>query len=43
MSDTKDLTQLGSKSTTYHYDEPSREQLETFEYNKKNIKQLVRI
>jgi len=43
MSDIKNLTQLGSNGTIYNYDNPRKEQLETFEYDSKNIKQLVQI
>lgn len=40
-SNAKHLQSLGSSETTYQYDEPSYEQLETFEYINKGITQLV--
>lgn len=41
MSNAKHLKNLGSQNTVYEYDEPSSEQLETFEYLGKNITQIV--
>ena len=36
MSDTKNLTTLGSKQTVYEFDEPNSDQLETFAYDSKS-------
>ncbi len=35
MSDTKNLHALGSKNTTYNFDDPASEQLESFDYESK--------
>lgn len=41
MSDTKNLTSLGSNETTYEYDGPAASQLETFEYEQHQGSQVV--
>lgn len=43
MSDTKNLTQLGSKKTTYDFSKPNIELLETFENQHQNNLYLVPI
>lgn len=41
MSQSEHLKNLGSQNTKYEYDGPEASQLETFEYDSKNIKQIV--
>lgn len=41
MSQAEHLQNLGSQNTKYEYDGPEASQLETFEYDSKNIRQIV--